>query len=148
MRNLAQFFAASPLFSEQMFADRKYSDPTDALHEVVNIFDFGRLAKAKMDPLAWDYVDEGSEDEASLKANRAGFEDLIIRPHFLDRDVSHVDVSTTLFGKKTAAAHLPVPDGWQKLRDEGRGEGNCDCRRCAGHDDGDQWRDRRCSAVR
>ena len=104
MRNLAQFFAASPLFSEQMFADRKYSDPTDALHEVVNIFDFGRLAKAKMDPLAWDYVDEGSEDEASLKANRAGFEDLIIRPHFLDRDVSHVDVSTTLFGKK-----LPQP---------------------------------------
>ncbi|HXJ44798.1 MAG TPA: alpha-hydroxy-acid oxidizing protein, partial [Bryobacteraceae bacterium] len=106
IRQLAQFFAASPLF-----ADRKYSDKADPLDLQANVFDFAKLAKAKMDPLAWDYVDEGSEDEASLKANRAGFDQLIIRPHFLDHDVSRVDVSTTLFGQKLTQPIYLCPTG-------------------------------------
>ena len=102
----AQFLAASPLL-----ADRKYSDKVDPLLVPANVFDFAKLAKAKMDPLAWDYVDEASEDEASLRANRAGFEQLIIRPHFLDRDVSKVDISTTLFGHKLDQPLFLCPTG-------------------------------------
>ena len=49
----------------------------------VNVFDFAKAAKAKLDPVAWDYLDEGSDDEASLRANRADFDDIVIRPHFL-----------------------------------------------------------------
>jgi (S)-2-hydroxy-acid oxidase len=92
----AQFFAASPLLR----ADHKYSEPADSLHGPVNVFDFAKLAKSKLDPLAWDYMDEGSEDEASLHDNRAAFERLIIRPHFLLHDVSRIDISTNLFGQK------------------------------------------------
>jgi len=68
------------------------------LDKQANVFDFAKLAKAKLDPLAWDYLDEGSDDEASLHANRSRFDDIIIRPHFLINDVSTVDTSTTLFG--------------------------------------------------
>jgi isopentenyl diphosphate isomerase/L-lactate dehydrogenase-like FMN-dependent dehydrogenase len=70
----------------------------------VNVFDFAKLAKAKLDPLAWDYLDEGSDDEASLRANRSRFDNLIIRPHFLLHDVASIDTSISLFGHS-----LPEP---------------------------------------
>jgi 4-hydroxymandelate oxidase len=88
-----QFLAASPLLR----ADKKHSELTD-LHRQVNVFDFEKLAKAKLDPVAWDYLDEGSDDEASLRANRSRFDNLIIRPHFLLNNVASIDTSTTLFG--------------------------------------------------
>src|ERR1700732_146703 len=103
-----QFVAASPLLK----ADRKYGDLGDPLLKQVNVFDFAKLAKARLDPLAWDYLDEGSDDEVSLRANRIHFEDIIIRPHFLINDVSTVDTSTTLFGKQlTQPIYLSVTNG-------------------------------------
>jgi isopentenyl diphosphate isomerase/L-lactate dehydrogenase-like FMN-dependent dehydrogenase len=103
-----QFVAASPLLK----ADRKYSELGDPLLKTVNVFDFAKLAKAKLDPLAWDYLDEGSDDEVSLRSNRADFDRIIIRPHFLINDVSAVDTSITLFGKKlTQPIYLSVTGG-------------------------------------
>jgi len=103
-----QFVAASPLLK----GDRKYSDLDDPLFKQVNVFDFARLAKAKLDPLAWDYLDEGSDDEVSLRANRTHFDDIIIRPHFLINDVSSIDTSVTLFGKKlTQPIYLSITGG-------------------------------------
>jgi hypothetical protein len=94
-----QFLASSPLLR----ADKKFSELTELLKQV-NVFDFAKLAKAKLDPLAWDYMDEGSDDEASLRANRSRFDNLIIRPHFLLHDVASIDTSVSLFGKS-----LPQP---------------------------------------
>src|ERR1700675_1943203 len=103
-----QFLAASPLLK----ADRKYSDLGDPLLKQVNVFDFAKAAKAKLDPVAWDYLDEGSDDEASLRANRAGFDDIVIRPHFLANDVSKIDTSISLFGKQlTQPIYLSVTNG-------------------------------------
>jgi 4-hydroxymandelate oxidase len=90
-----QFVASSPLL-----ADRKFSELTDTLLKQVNVFDFAKLAKAKLDPVAWDYMDEGSDDEVSLRANREDFNRIAIRPHFLRNDVSKIDTSITLFGKQ------------------------------------------------
>ena len=102
-----QFLAASPLLQ----ADKKYSELSDPIYSAANIFEMGKLAKAKLDPLAWDYIDEGAEDESSLRDNRAGFSNLIIRPQFLLHDVSKVDVSTTLFGKPLAHPIFLCPTG-------------------------------------
>ena len=103
-----QFLAASSLLK----ADRKYADFGDPLLKPVNVFDFAKLAKEKLDPLAWDYLDEGSDDEASLRANRADFDKLIVRPHFLLNDVSAIDTSTTLLGKKlTQPIYLSITGG-------------------------------------
>jgi len=114
-----QFVAASPLLK----ADRKYSELGDPLLKQVNVFDFARLAKAKLDPLAWDYLDEGSDDEVSLRANRSHFDNIVIRPHFLINDVSTIDTSITLFGKKltqpiyfsiTGGKNCFIPNGEQE----------------------------------
>jgi len=113
-----QFLAASPLLR----ADKKYSELTDLLKQV-NVFDFAKLAKAKLDPLAWDYLDEGSDDEVSLRANRSRFDNLIIRPHFLLNDVASIDTSISLVGNSlpqpfylsvTGGKNCFVPNGEQE----------------------------------
>ena len=115
IRSFLQFVASSPLF-----ADRKFSELNNPLLKQVNVFDFAKLAKAKLDPIAWDYLDEGSDDEASLHANRADFNNVVIRPHFLRNDVSKIDTSITLFGKQlkqpiyltvTGGKNCLVPNG-------------------------------------
>ncbi len=114
----SQFLAASPLLR----ADKKYSELTDLLKQV-NVFDFAKRAKAKLDPVAWDYLDEGSDDEASLRANRSRFDNLIIRPHFLLNDVASINASISLFGNSlpqpfylsvTGGKNCFVPNGEQE----------------------------------
>jgi isopentenyl diphosphate isomerase/L-lactate dehydrogenase-like FMN-dependent dehydrogenase len=102
-----KFLAASPLLR----ADRKYNDNADPVLDVTNVFEMAKLAKTKLDPLAWDYLDEGAEDESALRDNRTGFSNLIIRPQFLLHDVSKVDISTTLFGKPLAHPIFLCPTG-------------------------------------
>src|SRR5260370_18229639 len=107
LRRFCQFLAASPLLQ----ADKKHSELTELLKQV-NVFDFAKLAKAKLDPLAWDYLDEGSDDETSLRANRSRFDNLIIRPHFLLNDVAAIDTSISLFGSSLAQPfYLSVTGG-------------------------------------
>lgn len=101
------FLAASPLIR----ADRKYSETTDPIFKAANVSDMGKLCKAKLDALAWDYLDEGSEDETALRDNRTGFDKLIIRPQFLLHDVSKIDVSTTLFSKRLEHPIFFCPTG-------------------------------------
>ena len=96
MARFLKFLAGSPL----LLADHKHSELGDPLLALANVFDFGKLAKTKLDPLAWDYMDEGSEDEISLRDNRERFNNLIIRPHLLLHDISKIDTSTTLFGSR------------------------------------------------
>jgi 4-hydroxymandelate oxidase len=96
LQRFLQFLAASPLLK----ADRKYSSAVDPLLGPANVFDFEKLAKEKLDPVAWDYLMEGSDDEVALNDNRQRFNNIIIRPHFLRYPLTTIDISTTLFGKK------------------------------------------------
>jgi isopentenyl diphosphate isomerase/L-lactate dehydrogenase-like FMN-dependent dehydrogenase len=45
----------------------------DALTLLPNLHDFEEAARQRLPPLAWHYTAGGSEDEASLRANRAAF---------------------------------------------------------------------------
>jgi hypothetical protein len=93
LRALAGFFAASPLVQAQDSTRRArlpegyYDDP---LYECVRVMDFAEKAKAKLDPVAWDYLEQGSEDEVSLSDNIAAFRRVILRPRALT-DVQQVD---------------------------------------------------------
>ncbi len=108
MRGLLSWAAASPL----SFAadEKKVIDYKDPLYGPINIFDFAALAKKKLDPMAWDYLDGGSEDEQSLRDNRDIFSKLIIRPKALV-DVHKIDMTTELFGKKIEFPILLDPSG-------------------------------------
>ncbi len=107
LRSFLQFLAASPLLA----AEKKISDLADPIFGPANVFDFAKLAQSKLDKLAWDYLDEGSDDEAALRDNRRGFENILVRPHFLLHDVSKIDISTALFGKKLEHPIFICPSG-------------------------------------
>ena len=42
--------------------------------EPVNVFDYEKLAQARMAPPFWDYYQGGSDDEVTLRANRTALE--------------------------------------------------------------------------
>lgn len=78
--------------------------PPAALDDVVALRDFEPLARAKMRRPAFEYYAGGAWDEVTLAGNEAAFERYRLRPRVLV-DVSTVDTSTTLLGRRVA---LPV----------------------------------------
>ncbi len=84
---------------------------------------FGRRPKVPTDPTAlegaarrsmsgdaWAYVAGGAGDGATLRANRAAYERWQIVPRVL-RDVSHRDLSVSLFGRSLPTPLLVAPIG-------------------------------------
>src|SRR5215471_15724257 len=95
IRQLVTMFGAAPFLDA-----RQAGDP---LLEPANVMDFASLAKATLDPIGWDYLEGGPEDEVTLRDNRAAFNKLIIRPRALEK-MDKIDLSLELFGQK-----LPYP---------------------------------------
>ena len=82
--------------------------------EPVNLQDVERLALARLPRDVADYFAGGAEDEVSLRANRADFEALGIRPRYLV-DVSRIDPRTTVLGTEVRFPVLLAPTGFQLL---------------------------------
>jgi len=96
-----------------MFGAGAFAQERDGpLYEPVRVMEFAPLAKARLDPLAWDYLDGGSEDEVSLADNRAAFNRIIIRPRALV-DVHRIDLTLDLLGQKLPYPILLDPAGGQ-----------------------------------
>jgi isopentenyl diphosphate isomerase/L-lactate dehydrogenase-like FMN-dependent dehydrogenase len=102
IRQLVSIFGAAPFFGAQQSGD--------PLLEPANVMDFAPLAKANLDPVAWDYLEGGSEDEVTLRDNRAAFNKIIIRPRALVK-IGKIDLSLELFGQKLAYPILLDPAG-------------------------------------
>lgn len=76
--------------------------------DVVNVFDYERLAAAKLAPSAWDYYQSGADDEVTLGANRAAFARIWLRPRFM-RDVGQIEMATTVLGTPVSMPILVAP---------------------------------------
>ncbi|MGA3305900.1 MAG: alpha-hydroxy acid oxidase [Stellaceae bacterium] len=75
-----------------------------ALHEFV------RAARNALPTNYWDYLTGGAETETTLRRNRMALDSLAFRPRVL-RDVSKIDTTATLFGKKTRLPVVLAPVG-------------------------------------
>ncbi|MEX2264463.1 MAG: alpha-hydroxy acid oxidase [Bryobacteraceae bacterium] len=102
-----QRLAMAQQAAEPVTVDRYLDDP---LMGPANVFDFMPLARAKLDKVAWDYLEGGSEDEVSLADNRAGFNRIVIRPKALV-DVHKIDLSLELLGQKLEFPIILDPAG-------------------------------------
>ena len=97
LRQLIGMFGAARILGAQ---NRQDSPPLDdAWLEPVNVMEFGKLAQKKLDPAAWDYLEGGAEEEATLRDNIDAFKKIIIRPKALT-GVGKIDTSLELFGVK------------------------------------------------
>jgi len=72
--------------------------------KAASVLDYRALARRRLPHFLFEYIDGGSYAEVTLRANVAELERIALRQRVL-RDVSALDLSTTLFGQKLA---LPV----------------------------------------
>ena len=79
----------------------------------VNIFDFETIARERLPKEEYDYIAGGATDELSVERNRRAFESWALRPRVL-RDVSRLDISTTVLGTKVDLPVLIAPCGGHK----------------------------------
>jgi L-lactate dehydrogenase (cytochrome) len=90
-------------------------DPVERrLRKAVNVEDLRKIAKRRLPRGVFDYIDGGAEDERSIAKNAAGFANLEFCPNVL-RDVSLIDTSTTLLGKRIAMPLVLAPTGYTRL---------------------------------
>jgi isopentenyl diphosphate isomerase/L-lactate dehydrogenase-like FMN-dependent dehydrogenase len=69
----------------------------------LNLHDLEPLAREKLPAPIFDFIAGGAEDEVTLRANRAAFEEIEFRPRVLV-NVTNVDTSTSILGQA-----LPFP---------------------------------------
>lgn len=75
-----------------------------------SIEDLRQMARRRLPRSVFDFFDGGAEDETTLRANRAAFERIRLRPHLLV-DVQHPDLSTSIVGEAAAAPIVIAPTG-------------------------------------
>jgi len=82
--------------------------------EPINVFDYETLAQACIEPSSWDYYQSGSDDEVTLRANRAAFERIRLRPRMLV-DVRTCHMHTTVLGTPVSMPILIAPSAFHCL---------------------------------
>jgi len=84
-------------------------DPKDAL----TVFDFEETARQKVQAGHWAYMKSGTDDDATLRANRVAYQQVQLRPRRL-RDATKVDMRTELFGERYASPIFTCPTGGER----------------------------------
>ena len=128
-RQFLQFLAASPLLAHQPLpafaqdgsAPVRLPDPMPWApaglggiikdpKEALSVFDFEPVMMKNVPPAHFGYVATGIDDEATLRANREGFQRFALRPRRLV-DVSRVDTSCEIFGTTYDSPIVIAPTG-------------------------------------
>ncbi len=81
--------------------------------EALDVFDFEPVAKKKIPPAHWGYLITGTDDDATIKANREGYGRWALRPRRLV-DVSKVDTGVDLVGTRYPTPIILCPLGSQR----------------------------------
>jgi 4-hydroxymandelate oxidase len=103
-RALLKFLAASPLFTALRPWSRALADehlPASAA-DALDVFEFEAVAQRLVPPAHWGYLQSGVDGDVTLRANLAAYGRYQLRPRRLV-DVSHIDLSTEVFGIKAAS---------------------------------------------
>lgn len=82
--------------------------------EPINVMDFEAIAKARLDPAAYDYYASGADDEIALAKNRSAFERIEVLFRVLV-DVSRRTTETMVLGHPLRAPILVAPTAFHKL---------------------------------
>src|SRR5690349_17085194 len=85
---------------------------TDA--PLVNLRDWEAAASEAADPAAWEYLQRGSGADATRRENVAAWTRWTLLPHVL-RDVSTVDLSTTVLGTRVPTPILVAPTAMHRF---------------------------------
>lgn len=104
MREIRESSFASAVRDRMSYVE----SPADAL----TVFDFEETARRKVQPGHWAYMSSGTDDDATLYANRQAFRQVQLRPRRL-RDATKVDMRVDFFGTTYASPVFTCPTGGQ-----------------------------------
>ena len=79
----------------------------------INLFEFEDIARERLPKEEYDYIAGGATDEISVDRNRRAYASWAFRPRVL-RDVSALDLSTTVLGTRVNLPVLIAPCGGHK----------------------------------
>ena len=82
--------------------------------DLVNLLDFEPIARAGMTAMAFEYLSGAGGDEITLRANRERFDALRLKTRVM-RDVSAIDTSLTLLGRRHPFPIVLAPCGYHGL---------------------------------
>jgi 4-hydroxymandelate oxidase len=85
------------------------TDPKEAL----SVLDFETAARRNVLPVHWAHLASGVDDDATLRANREGYQHVQLRPRRL-RDATKVDMRCDLFGVVYDSAIFTCPTSGEK----------------------------------
>lgn len=102
---------ASALVPVRVMAQRARRQP---LVEPVSLTDFEPLAKERMTHSAWEYINGGTGDEITMRLNRESYDRMKLMPRMLN-DVSHIDTSIELLGRRLTHPILLAPTAYHRL---------------------------------
>jgi L-lactate dehydrogenase (cytochrome) len=86
------------------------------LSRCANVDDLRAAAKKRLPGGVFDYIDGAAEDEITIARNGRAFRDVELAPRVL-RDVSKIDLSTTLLGRPIPAPLALAPTGFTRIAD-------------------------------
>jgi isopentenyl diphosphate isomerase/L-lactate dehydrogenase-like FMN-dependent dehydrogenase len=102
-----RFLAASPFMAGfnvlPRWLDGQMQEPDiiAAAKDALDVFDFEAVAKKNLSPAHFGYLQTGTDDDATIAANREGFTRYQLRMRRL-ADISRIDTSVTVLGAKWA----------------------------------------------
>lgn len=88
--------------------------PARKLGHCYNIADLRRLAKRRLPAPMFHYIDGGADDEWTLRNNTAAFDRYELQPRYLV-DISTIDLSTTVLGRRIALPFFLSPTAMARL---------------------------------
>lgn len=112
-RRFLTFLAASPVLALPEYLKGQTGSPLASPADALDVMDFEEAARRVLPPAHWGYMATGVDDDATLKANMAGYKQIQIRPRRLV-DVSKADLSVEIFGQTWDTPIMICPVGNQK----------------------------------
>lgn len=110
-RRLPRWSELRPLLTPRRFE----LDPTERrLARAATIGDLRAIARRRTPRAVFDYADGAAEREIGLRRSREAFSRVELVPTAL-RDVSNIDTSTTIFGRRGALPLAFAPTGFTRL---------------------------------
>ncbi len=104
------------LRSTVRFRELKLDPVERRLDRCANVDDLRAVARRRLPGGVFDYIDGGAEDEVTLERNTSAYAGYQFRPRVL-RDVSQVDLSTDLLGRRIPLPLVLAPTGFTRIAD-------------------------------
>jgi len=96
-RRFLRYLLASPVIAAGQSIHLPEAEPITSPDQAINLLDFEPAAQKKLPPAHYGYLATGVEDDATLRANRNGFNRYYLRPRRLTGN-PNVDMKTEVLG--------------------------------------------------